>query len=47
MNKELRQALARGYCTKRNEEKIVDPDLIEDMITEINNLTTKEENCTH
>jgi len=25
------QALARGYCTKRNEQKVLDPDLISDM----------------
>jgi len=24
--------LGRGYCTKRNSHKIVDPDLIEDMV---------------
>ena len=30
----LRGALARGYCTERNKHKILDPDLIEDMVTE-------------
>ena len=33
--KEIRQAMARGYCTKRNEKKILDPDLIEDMAIEV------------
>ena len=33
--KETRQALARGYCTKRNEKKILDSDLIEDMAIEV------------
>jgi len=28
-------ALARGYCSKRNENKILDPDLIMDMKEEI------------
>jgi len=32
---ELMGALARGYCTKRNEKKILDPDLIEDMVKEV------------
>jgi hypothetical protein len=32
---ELMGALARGYCTKRNEDKITDPNLIEDMATEV------------
>ena len=27
----VREALARGYCTERNKHKILDPDLIEDM----------------
>ena len=31
----LNQALARGYCTKRNEHKILDPNLILDMAEEI------------
>ena len=34
MREKLIQALARGYCTKRNEKKILDPDLIEDMVIE-------------
>ena len=32
---ELRGALARGYCSKRNKHKVLDPDLIEDMVTEV------------
>lgn len=36
MNKErLAGALARAYCAKRNEGKITDPDLIEDMVEEL------------
>jgi hypothetical protein len=36
MNKdEIRQALARGYCTKRNENKVLDLNLIEDMAVEL------------
>ncbi len=35
MKELIRQALARGYCTKRNGHKILDPDLIEDMAKEI------------
>ena len=31
-------ALARGYCTKRNEKKVLDPDLIEDMAFEVGKL---------
>jgi len=29
------QALARGYCTKRNEHKVLDPNLILDMAEEV------------
>ena len=32
---EVSGALARGYCTKRNSKKVLDPDLIEDMATEV------------
>ena len=32
---ELRQALARGYCSDRNSHKILDADLIEDMAIEV------------
>ena len=32
---EIRGALARGYCSKENEKKILDPDLIESMTLEI------------
>lgn len=31
----ISQALARGYCTKRNEKKILDPHLILDMAKEV------------
>ena len=31
----MRRALARAYCTDRNKQKILDTDLIEDMIIEI------------
>ena len=31
----LRQAMARGYCTKENENKEIDPELIEAMLVEI------------
>ena len=31
----LRQAMARGYCTKENEKKVLDPELIEAMLVEI------------
>jgi hypothetical protein len=31
----LRGILAQGYCTKRNSKKVLDPDLIEDMIKAI------------
>ena len=29
------EASARGYCTKRNEEKILDPDLLKDVVQSI------------
>ena len=32
---EVLGALARGYCTERNSKKVLDPDLIEDMATEV------------
>jgi len=32
---EIRQALARGYCTERNDHKILDSFLIEDMASEV------------
>ena len=35
---EIRQALARGYCSDRNKHKVLDLDLIEDMATEIEKL---------
>lgn len=36
---ELRGALARGYCTKENENKEVDATLIEAMAQEVEKLT--------
>lgn len=38
----IRGALARAYCTERNKHKVLDPDLIEDMVIELNRLTPKE-----
>lgn len=38
---EISGALARGYCTDRNEHKVVDPDLIEDMATEVKQIIDK------
>ena len=35
ITKQTSQALARGYCSKRNEHKVLDPDLIADMAFEI------------
>ena len=35
---EIRQALARGYCSERNKHKILDLNLIEDMATEVEKL---------
>jgi hypothetical protein len=32
---DIQGALARGYCTERNSKKVLDPDLIIDMATEI------------
>jgi len=40
---EIQGALARGYCTKRNENKVLDPDLIEDMATEVAALDDKDD----
>ena len=42
MSKKIRGALARGYCTKRNENKVLDVDLIEDMVLEIEKLSRPE-----
>ena len=33
--REIQEALARGYYTKRHEKKVLDPDLIEDMAMEV------------
>ncbi len=35
METQIRQALARGYCSKENEQKVLDPDLIEAMTREL------------
>lgn len=32
---DLRAALARGYCTRRNFGKVVDPVLVEDMAAQV------------
>ena len=32
---EIQSALSRAYCTKRNENKIVDPTLMKDMVKEL------------
>ena len=37
---ELLGVLARGYCTKRNSQKVLDPDLIQDMAKEVEKLAT-------
>ncbi len=39
----IRQALARGYCTDRNAGKTLDSDLIEDMVTEVLQLSNAED----
>jgi len=41
-NEELLGALARGYCTKRNSQKVLDPDLIQDMAKEVEKLIPLE-----
>ena len=38
----IRGALARAYCTERNKHKVLDPDLIEDMVIELNKLTARQ-----
>lgn len=35
---QIRGALARGYCTKENETKVLDPELIEAMAQEVDAL---------
>ncbi len=42
MKELIRQALARGYCSKRNEHKVLDPDLIEDMTVEVEKVLTEK-----
>jgi len=39
---EIRDALARGYCTKENEKKVLDFDLIYAMGNEIEVLISQE-----
>lgn len=41
---DIRGAIARGYTTKRNENKVLDPDLCEDIATEVKQLL---EECEH
>jgi len=36
-------AIARGYCIKRNENKILDPDLCADMAEEIYKLINQKQ----
>ncbi len=43
MRDKIMQALARAYCTERNENKVLDPELILDMTEEILALIGKEE----
>lgn len=35
MKKQILQALARGYCSEKNQHKVLDPDLIESMCEEV------------
>jgi len=35
METQIKQALARGYCSTENEQKVLDPDLIEAMTREL------------
>ena len=48
-NKELMDdiagALARGYCTKENADKVLDPDLIKAMLDEVSEVLPKPEVC--
>jgi len=37
---EVRGALARGYCSKENEHKVLDPELIESMALEVDKVFT-------
>ena len=41
--KVIREALARAYCTERNKHKVIDPDLIEDMLTELRKIPLTQE----
>jgi hypothetical protein len=41
MREEIMQALARGYCTKRNEKKELDAELIEDMTDKVMQIVDK------
>jgi len=43
---EVRGALARGYCTKENENKILDPELIEAMALEVDTIITQTHQAT-
>ena len=40
-NDRIRQALARAYCTDRNRHKVLDSELIEDMVNELNKLRSQ------
>lgn len=43
IREETLQALARGYCTKKNEKKVLDPDLINAMADQILPLISSHE----
>jgi len=42
--KEIRGALARGYCSKENENKVLDIKLVQEQVKEIMNLIKGEGN---
>jgi hypothetical protein len=39
IEQEVKGALARGYCSEHNRNKVLDPDLIEDMAAEVMKLS--------
>jgi hypothetical protein len=39
---EIRGAIARGYCTKANENKVLDPDLCEAIAVEVKKIVDLE-----
>ena len=42
---EIRGAMARGYCTKENENKVLDPELIEAMALEVEKVFKEDRNA--